>query len=288
MLDVRYMIPALAMTVSACAPQPTELQKAQVETKLLACFTAVNSQRGADVEDNIFGALSALSTQVENLGEDGAAEPSWALGTTEDGLEAVSVKTRIGDTRYDCDYAELDSVGYELINASRNGERVYNRSEDQAIRAENKRLAEEREEAKRLEYVGNWQERSFSNVAYKYYEKPHRDDEASYSSAPTLQVICNPEGTQIEIESNSYSEKRDQKVSFIRTDAGTQDTVFDLTSSGRVGKYSDEGWINDVYSDEAETNRFISLMKDAEAIQVNGFTYNMDDLSQVPCLQATP
>lgn len=281
-------IMSIAFVLSACGKQPTEMQKAQIEQQIFGCLTAVTTQVGAESSD-IFSGLTSLTNKVGSA--DDMSKPSWTIksGTP----EIVNMSIKVANTKYSCDYVQGTGAEYDLVEVRRNNEVVFNLADDEKARAENKRLAEEKrieeerqKELERVEKIKEWIERSYSNVSYKYYEKRHVEDSLNNYSSPKFKIKCNPKGVEFEYDRGRIigSESRDHPFSFL-IDGERVEKKFDLTDSGGIGKYDDDNWFNKVGSDKKKQAEFMALFTKSEAVFVDGFEYRVDDLSQIPCMK---
>jgi len=271
-----------------CGKQPTELQKAVIEKQLLGCLTSVTTQVGAE-EENLFSAISSLSTKAGDMAEGSSIK--WKIVETP--TETITMAFSLPDTKYSCDYTKEENANtWGLQEVRRNNEVVFNLEDDLEAKAENEKIAEAKalaearaEEEKRVAETKKWHERGYSNAAYKYYEKRQVDAMSGYYSGPTIAIICDPESPRVKYEggSFSYGDKRDVSFVFVQE----QEEVakkFDLTSSGAIGKYTKD-MFSGVYSDEGKTKEFIALLKSSTAVKIDGFTFNIDDITEVPCLK---
>ena len=67
----------------------------------------------------------------------------------------------------------------------------------------------------------------------------------------------------------------------------TIEKIYDVSGKGTIGKikggkYSSGQYVSD--PNNTLNNEVIELLKSAESLEIEGFTWNIDDLSQVPCI----
>lgn len=262
--------------LAACEKQPSEMQKAQIEQQVLGCITAVTTQVGAE-ESDVFSSLTSLASKVGSASD--MSNPTWKLkgGTP----EIVNVSLKLGGIKYSCDYAQsADSPDYQLIEARRNNEVVFNLVDDEKAKDENERI----KELERVENIKEWTEHSYSNVSYKYYEKRHVADSLNNYGSTKVKIVCNPEGVNFEFDRNSYTGSRNHPFSFL-IDGQKVEKKFDITSYGKIGKYDEDNWGDKIGNDKKKQAEFMALLVKSEAIFLDGFEFRLDDLSQIPCLK---
>jgi len=261
----------------ACGKQPTELQKAQIEEQLISCLTAVTTQIGAEDTNDIFSGLSSLSSK---LGSGDISKINWKI--VNNNPETVNMSVKAADTKYSCDYVQkIDSPKYQLIEARRNNQVVFNLENDKKAKIENERLQEE----KRIEEIKKWTERSYSNVSYKYYEKRHIADKENNYSSPKLKIECNPKRMEFELDRFSIGNEIRQHPFVFLINGEKIEKKYDLTDQGSIGIYDEDNWINKISYSKKKQDEFMALFVKSEAIFVDGFEYHIDDLSQIPCLK---
>ncbi|MDC0995060.1 hypothetical protein OAT01_04985 [Pseudomonadales bacterium] len=274
----------LVLFLAACGKQPSEIQKAAVEREILGCLLSVNETLEGE-PDGLDGVLQMLSNMPS---PDGIKDRKWKL---DENQSLISLSFDLNETKYNCDYLPDESGKMNIERVARNDEEVFNRKINDGIKLEKERLAEiERQEKERLaeierqETIGTWEEKSFSNVSYNYFQKRHRSSQLG-SSEPLIKVLCDPEGLRVEYESGSFSlnATRGKEFRFI---SGTDKTEvnFDLDSSGHVGKWKANSIGGDVYRSVGETHRFLDLLENATTVVIDGFEFDSDNLSEVPCL----
>ena len=161
------------------------------------------------------------------------------------------------DTNFSCDYVQENNV-WTLNKSRRNGEVVFNLIEDFAIKAENKKiaeklaeekriLAEKLAEEKRILDIKQWKEFGYSNVSYKGYRKHHINSKlSSFSSEPTIEIDCKPEGPEFEHNKDRYSHAKDVMFKF-SINGKTIEKIYDVASYGSVGKISGGTYSFDQY-----------------------------------------
>jgi len=273
-------IVVIVLCLTACGKQPSEMQKAQIEQQILGCLSSVTTQIGEE-QGGLFDGLTAVTNKMSEAGNGNSSKPTWKL--IEDEVVIVTMKLKLSDTSYSCDYVE-EGNSFVLGQVKRNGELVFDREENQKNIAENKRLLEAAAEKKRQEIIKAWAEKSYSNVAYKYYEKQNQSYSEMNFGAPSFRVVCNPEGTRFEYDTSSFNEIRGKSFVFI-IDNQDHEHKFDVTESGRIGKYSKDNWFNNVVFDSTKNDEFLGLMQQSTLVKVDGFEWRMDDLSVIPCLK---
>ena len=266
--------------------QPTEIEKSLIEKKILNCMVAVNTQRGIpeETEGLDFGALADLGASLSELAEDSSptkqVEKSWRVeGENEN--RKISMMFDIKDKSFQCDF-EKKNAEWELYEVKRNGEIVFNLIEDQSAKAENKRLGEELKAKK----IKQWSEKSYSNVSYKYYQKRHVNSDSGFME-PVLKVNCKPDDTPYIIYDHggfTGKESIDLSITMKSGEINNSLTNIALDQYGYMGKI-----VKEEYSFGINTDRSTSLMlakkaSDISSVELEGFTFNFDDISQVPCL----
>ena len=275
----------IAILLTACGgKEPSEVLKADLQDDLVGCLVLTN----AKPDDEDLPGLADAFSLLANLASSEIKNKKWSMSDEED---SVTAKFLSDETKFECDFFLDDEGEWDIEKVRRNGEEVFDWATHKAALSaikERKEAEKEREEAEkeaqRLKELATWNERGYSNASYKYYEKRHENSSQSYSES-TLHIDCKPEGPRFQFnESNfSMSGERDLEFKFQRNGEWNS-KAFDLTSSGRIGLYSSKGFMDDVYSDDAQNKKFLSLMKSSSKVEVKGFVFNMDDLSQVPCL----
>ena len=272
------------LIINGCSPQPSETQKAAIENEIVSCLMAVNEdRRGDSIGSGIGGFIAALEGLTSRV--DTISNRQWELIGGSDNPALINLEFRSGDTDFSCDYLENPEAGFELAEARRNGEVVYNQELNQKIIEEKKeRLAMQAEE-ERVAQIKLWHEGGYSNVEYKYYDKKHLLSRDSFNE-PILRVVCRPEGPTIGLEGRPFSMTghRDVQFDFLISDQSTTE-FFDLTTAGTVGVWTQSVFVNDVELDLSENHRFLDLLETATSISTAGVTFNVDDYNQVPCLR---
>jgi hypothetical protein len=282
----------ISVFLASCSKQPSEIQKANVEKELVQCIVMTNEDpRGDEVGGNLFTLLSAYGGMVEKA--ESIDSKSWQL-FDESEPHTINVKFKIDDITYSCDYSDSEN-GIELVEVRRNKEAVFNKKENDIIVANKKarleaevaekaRLEAEAKEAKRLQEISTWKEMSYSNAAYKYYQKRHKESNDSWGE-PLLKVECNPKFPQVEFDDGQLRFDGQKQVEFGFT-VQEKNIIkkFDLNYNGTVGTWDDSGWVSTVRVESKPNQEFIDLMKNASDISVAGFSFNTDDLTQIPCI----
>lgn len=269
----------VVLCLQACSKQPSEMQKAQVEQQILGCLSSVTTQIGED-PGGLFDGLTAVKNKITEAGNGKFSKPKWKLSEGENVI--VTMELELTDTRYSCDYVE-EGNGFALNQVKRNGELVFDREENKNNLAENERLLKVAAEEKRQQLIKVWAEKSYSNVAYKYYEKQNQSYSEMNFGAPSFRIICNPEGTRFEYDTSNFNEIRDKAFVFA-IDNQDKEHKFDVTDSGRIGKYNKDNWLNNVVFDSARNDEFLGLLQRSTSVKVDGFEWKIDDLSVIPCL----
>jgi len=274
--------------ITACGgKEPPEVLKADLEKDLIGCLVSKNAK--PDDED-VPGLADAFS-MLGKLANSEIKNKKWSMSSDE---SSVTAKFSSDTTNFECDFSLDDQGEWNLEKVRRNGEEVFDSATHKAAlsvikeRKEAERKKREAEkEAERLKEIATWKERGYANVSYKYYEKRHANSSGGYGET-TLKINCKPEeGPNFEFKESDYSMsgKRDVEFKF-EQDGQWVSKKFDLTSSGRVGVYKDREYFTtgEIYFDDVKNKEFLTSMKSSSKLEVKGFIFNMDDLSQVPCL----
>ena len=292
--EMKKFLLIFMILIISCGKQPSELEQGIIKNKWMRCAAALNTERGAEPEfNNLFG--NALG----NIFSGNARRPDkfkWKL--TEDPKKSITMEFKHQDTNISCDYIQENNA-WTLNESRRNGEVVFNLIEDTAIKAANKELAEELAEEKRIlaeelaeekriNDIKQWKEFGYSNVSYKGYRKHHINSQlSSFSFEPTIVIDCKPEGPEFEHDKDRYSNAKDVMFKFLINEK-TIEKIYDVSEyGGSVGKIKGGTYSWDQYmSDPNNTlnNEVIELLKSAESLEIEGFTWNIDDLNQVPCI----
>lgn len=290
-LFVAILALTISVTLAACDQQPTEMQKARIEKGIPKCLMAVTPEIGGE-STNLFSSLAELTEKMASFAKQTPGK-SWKI--TSDDVPIITMTIKFDETTYDCDYTEaINSRSWVLAEVRRNTEVVYNQADAQKVNQENKRIREEKHkeelrlaEELRKEKLQRWQEKEYSNVAYKYYEKDHQGYDGKSWSSPTLKVVCSPKYVRVEFDNGRISMQGERGIEFKFSSKGkTSSHKFDLTSGGGIGKYNNRQFMPDVEFDALKTQGFIKLMKSSTSLEIKGFKFLMDDLSQIPCLQS--
>ena len=269
--------------IISCGKQPSELEQGTIKNKWMRCAAALNTERGVTPKSN--SPLEDLEDAFENLFSRNAKRPDkfkWKL--IEEPRKSITMEFKHEDKNFSCDYVQENNV-WTLNKSRRNGEVVFNLIEDIAIKAENKKLAEKLAEEKRINDIKQWNEMNYSNVSYKGYRKHHINSKlSSLSSVPTIEIKCKSEGPTFHHNENRSDPAKDVMFKF-SINGKTIEKIYDVSSYGSVGKISGSDRYQYV-SDPNNTlnNEIIELLKSAVSLEIEGFTWNTDDLNQVPCM----
>tara|TARA_B110000196_G_scaffold214298_1_gene183851 strand:+ start:517 stop:1890 length:1374 start_codon:yes stop_codon:yes gene_type:complete len=259
------------------------MQKAVIDSDIMSCLMEVNEDpRGDSVGSgigNVFAALEGLASRIESV-----SNKQWELIEEEGNPALVNLEFRSEDTNFSCDYFDNSETGFELAEARRNGEVVYNQEINQRIIEEKEERLAMAEERQRVSQIKLWHEGGFSNTDNKYYDKNHLLSQSRFGE-PALRVICRPEGPTIGLEGQPISMTGHRGVQFEFLISGQTTTEsFDLTTAGTVGIWTESDFFSDVENDPDETHSFLDLLESATSITAAGVTFNVDDYTQVPCL----
>ena len=285
--------------LSSCGKQPTEVVKASLEKNSLECMLALTTpiKSMEELKENsgdFLGALGQLGEAFTNLGEKASSVSgrSWLLEESDDKAKVtMTIKTQ--DTKFDCIFESDDDKTWTLTKVDRNGETVFdlishteNQAKNEKLKEEVAILEKERKERERVEAIKTWQEKSYSNVDYKYYRKRHVDSQSDHAGSE-LDIICDPDGVRVKFDDGKLRFDDQPQVPFFFSSGDTvKEMKFDLTSNGAIGKFKDSSYgIGSVYTDLTESERFIAALETYETVVVKKTTFNIDDLSQVPCLR---
>ena len=218
--EMKKFLLIFMILIISCGKQPSELEQGIIKNKWMRCAAALNTERGAKPEsNNLFG--NALG----NIFSGNARRPDkfkWKL--IEDPKKSITMEFKHQDTNFSCDYVQENNV-WTLNESRRNGEVVFNLIEDIAIKAANKKLAEElaeekrineikQAEEKRVNEIKQWEELGYSNVSYKRYDKRHINSKNGFSE-PIMRIKCMPEGPKFEHDSDRYSNAKDVVFKFL-------------------------------------------------------------------------
>ena len=282
--------------------QPTEIEKSLIEKQAMECMIAVNTQRGIPKKsgDWDFSGLESLTGALASMAElaDDASNPlknptkkKWSVeGENEN--RKISMSFKLSDKSFQCDFLK-SSAEWDLIEVRRNDEIVFNLTEDLAAKEENNRLfmelqAEKEKLKKEAEEkkIKQWTEKSYSNVSYKYYEKRHIDSRGSYSE-PVLKVDCKPEDPLlVEYDHGGFSGKKAINLIITNINGEVDDSLKDIAVDqyGRMGLVVEKEYSFGINTDKSASLRLAALSSSISSIELDGFKFNFDDISQVPCL----
>ena len=290
---------AVMATVSlvSCGKEPTETQKAQLEPLLIGCSMAVNPTSLDDV--NPFSVLARLG----NLSE--VTNKKWSLNDDE---TVVTASFRSDTTAFECDFVTNQEAEWEIEKVRRNGEEVYDRATAVAKRAELEAEKEAKEEAERIERekkreaerierekqkeeerqaeIRKWREQGYSNVTYKYYAKYPSSWSQGMWNSPELRIVCDPDYPRFQLDDSNIRMMGRANVEFQFKDSQGKvtKTLIDLTSSGNAGEPYESVMGEDVYVTEGSNAEAIKMLKASSSVDVDGMTFTVDDVSQVPCI----
>tara|TARA_B110000879_G_scaffold110418_1_gene147800 strand:- start:2187 stop:3098 length:912 start_codon:yes stop_codon:yes gene_type:complete len=282
--------------------QPTEIEKSLIEKQAMECMIAVNTQRGIPKEssDWDFSGLESLTGALASMAElaDDASNPlknptkkKWSVeGENEN--RKISMSFKLSDKSFQCDFLKR-SAEWDLVEVRRNDEIVFNLTEDLAAKEENNRLfmelKAEKEKLKKEEEekkIKQWTEKSYSNVSYKYYEKRHIDSRSSYSE-PVLKVDCKPDDPLlVKYDHGGFSGKKAINLIITNINGEVDDSLKDIAVDqyGRMGLVVEKEYSFGINTDNSASLRLAALSSSISSIELDGFTFNFDDISQVPCL----
>ena len=300
---IRYF-GVLIVLLGGCSTseQPSEIEKSLIEKQAMKCMIAVNTQPGIPKEsgDWDFSGLESLTGALASMAElaDDASNPlknptkkKWSVqGENEN--RKISMSFKLSDKSFQCDFLKR-SAEWGLFEVKRNGEVVFNLDEDLSAKAENKRLGEElkaekerlkkEEEKKKIE---QWKEKSYSNVSYKYYVKRHVNSSSSYSE-PTLKVDCNPDDRALILyDHTGFSGKKSLDAIITYKDGKVDESLKNIAVDDydRLGKLVEKQYSFGISTDLSVSLLLTDNAKEIESFEVDGFKFNFDDISQVPCL----
>lgn len=262
----------VTLFISACSRQPSEVDKAEISKQILPCFTSVTAKVGGK-EEGLFDSLAELTTSLADINPS-SIEKKWKLISNDSVLLTIETK----NTKYECTYSKEKDSNWMLSKVSRNSEEVFDAVKNKENTKKNEEARAAKEKAESEAYTSTWHEKEFSNAAHKYYEKPHEKATKHDFDAPSIKIECDPKGTTFQYGGASFSEKVVQ-VSF---DGSPLESI-QLTSSGLIGSKQKIGWLTDVYPDEKLDKKFRARLFSSKSVVIDGFTFKIDDLSQVPC-----
>ena len=197
---------------------------------------------------------------------------------------------------------------WEIEKVRRNGEEVYDRATAVAKRAELEAEKEAKEEAERIERekkreaerierekqkeeerqaeISKWREKGYSNVTYKYYAKyPLAWNQGMWNS-PELRIVCDPDYPRFQLDDSNIRMMGRANVEFQFRDSQGKvtKTLIDLTSSGNAGEAYESVMGEDVRLTKGSNAKAIKILKASSSVEVDGMTFTIDDLSQIPCI----
>ena len=229
--------------LSSCGKQPTEVVKASLEKNSLECMLALTTpiKSMEELKENsgdFLGALGQLGEAFTNLGEKASSVSgrSWLLEESDDKAKVtMTIKTQ--DTKFDCIFESDDDKTWTLTKVDRNGETVFdlishteNQAKNEKLKEEVAILEKERKERERVEAIKTWQEKSYSNVDYKYYRKRHVDSQSDHAGSE-LDIICDPDGVRVKFDDGKLRFDDQPQVPFFFSSGDTvKEMKFDLRS----------------------------------------------------------
>lgn len=279
---------ALGFLVS-CGKVPSEAQKAQLEPLLIGCSISVNPTSLDD--DNPFAALARLG----NLSE--FTNKGWSLSDDE---TLITANFGADTTAFECDFVKDQEGEWDIEKVRRNGEEVYDRATAVAKRAELEAEKEAKEEAERIERekqkekerkaeISKWREKGYSNATYKYYAKyPLAWNQGMWNS-PELRIVCDPDYPRFQLADSNIRMMGRANVEFQFKDSQGKwpkvtTTLINLTSSGNAGEAYESVMGEDVRLTKSSNAKAIKILKASSSVDVDGMTFTVDDISQVPCI----
>ena len=293
-------------------PQPSEEQKARIDGEsIMQCLVLVN-RNPDDIEKSIFSAFALLAEATDKLSS--ISEKDWELLDADSELILTSFTQ--GSVDYDCEFSLLDGV--ELQKVKRNGEEVYNkvindgivqeierkkaekeaselkaRKEKEAAELKARKEKEaaelkarkEKEAAELKRKLETWIEKDYSNVSYSYYEKHHNNSKAKYDDE-TIAVVCDPDYARVKFDDGNLHFSGQEKVEFkFHLKNGKNESHrFDLTSNGGIGIKVESSYMTRIGLSKERNSFFIKKLKESKAIEVNNLIFNMNDVTQIPCI----
>lgn len=290
MKSIRCLSPLIALVVlTSCGKEPTETQKAQLEPLLIGCSISVNPTSLDD--DNPFAALAMLG----NLSE--FTNKGWSLSDDE---TLITANFGADTTAFECDFVKGQEGEWDIEKVRRNGEEVYDRATAVAKRAELEAEKEAKEEAERIERekqkeeerkaeISKWREKGYSNATYKYYAKyPLAWNQGMWNS-PELRIVCDPDYPRFQLDDSNIRMMGRANVEFQFKDSQGKwpkvtRTLINLTSSGNAGEAYESVMGEDVRATKSSNAKAIKILKASSSVDVDGMTFTVDDISQVPCI----
>ena len=279
MNKIKFYLIALIVLVSGCAPQPSEEQKQAVEKEMLGCLFSVNETLD-DETSPLEGVLNVLGGITDNPSFD---EKTWSLDKGKESLnDTVTVEFNHKGNSFSCALSLNADAEYEIQSVVKNSIEIFNRAENDKIKEQKAIL----KEAKRVEEIKQWKEKTYSNASYKYYQKRHIDS-ASEFEKPTLNVVCNPKNLQVEFDDGKIRFNGRENIEFIFEDNQKLITkkAFNLTAGGTIGVQKKTVLGNEIEYDFAKTHEFLDLLESSILVSVDGVSFNIDDANSVPCLE---
>jgi len=298
MKSIRCLSPLIALVVlTSCGKEPTETQKAQLEPLLIGCSISVNPTSLDD--DNPFAALARLG----NLSE--FTNKGWSLSDDE---TLITANFDADTTAFECDFVKDQEGEWDIEKVRRNGEEVYDRVIAEAKRAELKAQREAKEEAERLERekkreaerlerekqkeeerlaeIAKWREKGYSNATYKYYAKYPLEWNQGMWNSPELRIVCDPDYPRFQLDDSNIRMMGRANVEFQFKDSQGKvtRTLINLTSSGNAGEAYESVMGEDVRLTKSSNAKAIKILKASSSVDVDGMTFTVDDISQVPCI----
>jgi hypothetical protein len=232
-----------------------------------------------DTEKDVFSAFALLAEATDKLSS--ISEKDWELLDAESELILTSFTQDSVD--YDCEFSLLNGV--ELQKVRRNGEEVYDKVINDGIVQEIERKKADKEAAELKRKLETWIEKGYSNVSYSYYEKHHNNSKAKYDDE-TIAVVCDPDYARVKFEDGNLNFSGQEKVEFkFHLKNGKNESHrFDLTSNGGIGVKVESSYMTSIGLSKERNSFFIKKLKESNAIEVNNLIFNMDDVTQIPCI----
>lgn len=308
MKSIRCLSPLIALVVlTSCGKEPTETQKAQLEPLLIGCSISVNPTSLDD--DNPFAALARLG----NLSE--FTNKGWSLSDDE---TLITADFRADTTAFECDFVKDQEGEWDIEKVRRNGEEVYDRVIAEAKRAELKAQREANEEAERLERekkreaerlerekkreaerlerekqkeeerlakVSQWREKGYSNATYKYYAKYPLTWNQGMWNSPELRIVCDTDYPRFQLhKGGSWMPRGSVEFQFKDSKGNTTKIAIALDANGGAGEAYKSVLGDDARPTKESNAKVIKILKASSSVDVDGMTFTVDDISQVPCI----
>ena len=268
----------ILVLLASCGKVPSETQKAQLEPMLFGCSMALNPSSLDDI--NPLNALNKL-TMLGNFSD--FTNKKWSLNDDE---TIVTASFSSDNTKFDCEFVKNLKAEWEIEKVRRNGEEVYDKTTANTKRAELNAEKKAVEEKDRLAEISKWREKGYSNANYKYYAKYPSNWNQGMWNSPELRIVCDPEYSRFQLSDSEFrmQGRADVEFQFKDSEGNVTKVLFDLTSSGNAGEAYDSYIGVDVRSTKEINAKAIKNMKASNSVEVDGLTFTVDDISQVPCI----